>query len=511
MEEGDGKPSVEDWAALKKVASDNVQPSESIEAPDLDDDAAIHLVEQVILSSDLTSDLYSCPDAHRINGWRSDAVDSVKHLKPADLFSLEAFAGPARISLGGFVNRFNAPNQTWMREQKYYLERAVLAAAYECMIPLVTGIPGELPARLTIDDYDAIRFLKCGRASKYKGGVAFFSCGDVNRCPPCNKNMRVLPVIREFLPGFIKHPHSYSIGIGTTNDPKTAGVHLEIGKDQAGAPIYEHLFLLRDAGEFERLPRFGIGNVDACLTVSKTVFDFAHWLTHKRNKLFGGIGLLGDIDFTFVPDPSAPLGCSHSVLVHSHGFGNTPRLLTKDDAAVMYDQCLKMLIKEGGGHLVGYPDIYLKLCSTADELRQAINYCVKPFKLPHAYIEGLGRGCPVEGLNWEFHQSVWTCEQIFIGANKRLVCYGNMHVNSPDYKFERQYRLMTANQVEDFLERLQRGDVSRQDFRRYEQHLLAGEQLRRYKLERQRQELAGILPEGTALEAISNAIYEQED
>jgi hypothetical protein len=351
-EEGGGEPSVEDWAAPKKVPSDPVQPSESIEQPDLDDDAAIHLVEQAILSSDLTSELYSGSDAHRITGWRSDDVDSVKHLKPAALFSLEAFAGPARLSLGGFLNRYNSPNQTWMRDQKYYLERAVLAAAYECMVPLVTGIPGELPARLTIDDYDAIRFLKCGRPIRQGGGVVFFSCGDVCRCPACNKNMRLLPVQREFLPGFGRFPYWYGFGPSSTNNPETAGVHLEVGRDDDGHPIYDHLFLLSEVGDFRRLPRFSLDDKDAAQTVANTIFDFAHWLTHKRNRLFGGIGLVGDIDFSFFLNPSKALGCYHSVLVHGHGFGNARRLLTGEDAALMYHQYLKMLIKEGGGRLV---------------------------------------------------------------------------------------------------------------------------------------------------------------
>jgi len=161
---------------------------------------------------------------------------------------------------------------------------------------------------------------------------------------------------------------------------------------------------------------------------------------------------------------------------------------------------------------VVYPDIYLKLCPTCQELKEAINYAIKPFKLPHAYIEGLGRGCPIEGLNWEFHQFAWTCEQVFVGADKHLVVYGNMNVNSPDYDFERQYRRMTRNQVDRFFERLARNEVSRQEIRRYEQHLLAVEQQRQRRLERQAQKLAGVLPAGmTPGSTNRQAVYEQAD
>jgi len=419
-------------------------------------------------------------------------VIAVKHLTPRDLFSLKAFIDPARISLAGFVNRYNDPNQTWMKDQWYYLQTAVLAAGHECLVDLFEVDVGV--GRASVDGYDAIRFLKCGLLVKMKKrGRVFLDCGDVCRCPSCNKDMRVQPIKDEFLPvfGHERAPVSYGVTISATNNPETAGVHVEIGRDDQGEPIYEHLFLLKEVGTYPRLKRFSADEVDNVMTVVHSVFNFAHWLTWKG--IFGGIGLVGDVDFSFYPDPSRPLGCGHSILPHAHGIGNTLRPLDRQDAEVMFAQYLKMLLKEGGGHLVAYPDIYLKPNATVEELEKTINYTIKPFKLAKFYIEGLRHGCPVVGLNSEFHQNAWTCESMFRGSSKHLVKFGNMHVNSREnYVGVHQHRTMTRNQVKEFLENLAKDEVSKKDIRRYENHLIAKEQERVRKLKRDRQKLAPL-------------------
>ena len=51
---------------------------------------------------------------------------------------------------------------------------------------------------------------------------------------------------------------------------------------------------------------------------------------------------------------------------------------------------------------------------------------------------------------------------------------------------------MTKNQVKEFLENLETGDVSKRDIQRHEEHLKAKEQARLRKLERDRQKLAPL-------------------
>lgn len=443
------------------------------------------LIEQTTLSGEPFNGLYEGKDAHRIGGYRDNPVIAVKHLAPAELFSLKAFINPARVSLGGFLNRYNHPNQTWMKEQWHYLETAVLAAAHDCLVPLFETAEGL--SRISVDDYDAIRFLKCGRVTK----AGFFDCGDVCRCPSCNNQMRVEPVKAEFLSAFGHElaPFWSGVTFGVTNNPETAGVHVEVGRDENGDPIYEDLFLLKELGAYPRLKRFGTDAVDNVVTVVNTVFKFAHWLTLRGP--FDGIGLVGDVDFNFYPDSSRPDGCNHSIFPHGHGIANMPRLLSRPDAEMMFHQFLKMLIKEGSGHLVGYPDICLKPCATAEELEKAINYALKPFKLAKFYIEGLSRGCPVVGLNVEFHQNAWNCERIFRGSNRHMLTFGNMHINAgPNYVGQRQYRKMTKKQVKKFFEKLERDEASRGDILRYENHQKAKEQDRLRKLERERRRQA---------------------
>lgn len=446
------------------------------------------LVEQATLSAEQLNEPYEGKDAHRISGYRSDPVIADRHVSPAELFSLLAFIDPARVSLGGFLNRYNAPNQTWMRSQRYYLETAVLAAAHECLVPLFETAEGS--TRISVDGYDAKRFLTCGRRTK----AGFFDCGDVCRCPACNKNMRVQPVKAEFLPAFghQKAPHWYGVTFSVTNNPETAGVHLEVGRDDHNHPIFDDLFLLKETGTYSRLKRFSADEVDNVMTLVHGVFGFAHWLTLRGP--FGGIGLVGDIDFNFYPDSSRPLGCGHSILPHAHGIGNTTRLLDRQDAEVMFHQFLKMLLKEGDGHLVAYPDIYLIPCATVEELEKTINYILKPYKLAKFYIQGLSHGCPVVGLNSEFHQNAWTCESMFKGSSKHLTTFGNMHVNAGplNYVGERQYNTMTRKQVKKFLEDLERGEASKRDIQRHEEHLKAKEQARLRKLEWDRQRLAPL-------------------
>jgi hypothetical protein len=114
----------------------------------------------------------------------------------------------------------------------------------------------------------------------------------------------------------------------------------------------------------------------------------------------------------------------------------------------MYVRYLKMLLKAGGNRLVAYPDICLKPGPTAEALEKTINYAIKPYKLPQFYVERLSSGCPVVGLNWEFHQVAWTCEAMFPNDN-HVLRWGNMHVSAPRYDFIRQYRKMTQAQVKD--------------------------------------------------------------
>ena len=89
--------------------------------------------------------------------------------------------------------------------------------------------------------------------------------------------------------------------------------------------------------------KVSMDEADALMTVVNTIFRFSHWLI--LNGFIGGLGRVGDIDFSFVSDPSRPLGCAHSILPHAHGFGNTTRLLGPPDAENMFFQYLKILRK----------------------------------------------------------------------------------------------------------------------------------------------------------------------
>jgi len=143
----------------------------------------------------------------------------------------------------------------------------------------------------------------------------------------------VEPLQKEFLPVFDKGPVWYGWTASVTNDWTESGVLLEVGRDENDKPILETLFRLADCGEFDHLPRFGMDQPDAVLSVAKAAFDFSYWMAQRKNKKFLGLAVIGDVALDFYPDSARHTGCRDTMLPHVHGFGNTANLYSLDDAA----------------------------------------------------------------------------------------------------------------------------------------------------------------------------------
>ncbi len=295
------------------------------------------------------------------------------------------------------------------------------------------------------------------------------------------------PAKAEFLPVFDKVESWYSVTVMCRSNPTLAGVKIEVGRDVSGNPIFNQLFRL--TRDFPRQPKFGLDALGIPSIVSEGLYEFMNWLTDGR--YFDGLHAFRDISYSYFPDPSSPLEVNHTVNCHYHAYGNTSRQFTPADAQRMWFGCVKKLFRasntqhqrayddpdekidlsSGYEHLYAYPDIVIRPLPTVGALAKAIDYVIKPFKLADCYIRGLEHGCPVRSLNHEFHQTAMGAERGLFGPPEGCA-FGNMSQRSGDnYIGVPRPKEMTEAQVQRFLEKLKKGEISAWEMERHDNHL----------------------------------------
>lgn len=348
----------------------------------------------------------------KMYGCSPDHWNDVKQHDPDALFALRHFRGLPRWALGGFLKAMK--RSTWMRQQHDYAEMAALAAAYE--------IRGEASG------LDAMKFLQCGKRVTRRDGRRYIAhCDQVSMCKRCNLHQRLNPAKDEFLRRFHKARYWFGITVVAVSDPARAGVKIRRGYDNQGQPIDEYVYKPDDPESVAVIPRHGLDAPEPAMAVFDGAMRFCHWLTN--NGYFGGLHAIPDMKITFYPDDHAESGIGHTANAHVHAYGNTSQLVDQDFGESMWKGALTCLIKGGCGELHGYPLILLIPAPTVEALETAMNYIIKPFKLVQMYREGLEKGCPVRGLNYEFHGLAWDIERLLPGSwiEER---YGNMNTRA---------------------------------------------------------------------------------
>jgi len=397
----------------------------------------------------------------------------VKHCDPQSVLVLNKLWGLPKIALKAFLARYS--KNTWMQKQRLYVQSAAIAAAHERMGAEVGG--GEYPAgHLHLSHFDGVAFLNCGWAFTDRSGHRHFrQCRQTNYCPSCNRWLRVEPAKAEFLPAFGSAPLWYSITVIGRSNPDRAGVTLEVGRDADDKPVVEHLFRLADTGEYPRLHKYDASCWQAPM-VGMGLYDFLVWLV--RRHYFNGLQLAYDMQFKYFPDPLSPVGVSHTVNPHFHGYGNMSRTVDARRAERMWLGAFNALLEAAGGDLWAYPDFYHRPLPTVESVKKAINYVFKPFRFAKAYIQGLQKGCPVVGLNMEFHTTFFDSEVIPSlfpspsGLSKYGARLGNMAQKDTDgYIGTPLPKKMSARQVERFLARLKNNEARDWEIQRYDNHL----------------------------------------
>ena len=346
--------------------------------------------------------VYGCP-AH----W-----NDVKQHDPDALFALRHFRGLPRWALGGFLKAMK--RSIWMRQQHDYAEMAALAAAYKS-----SGEGSGL---------DAMKFLQCGKRVFRRDGRSYTAhCDQVAICKRCNLHQRLNPAKDEFLPRFHKALYWFGITVVAISDPALSGVKIRRGFDNQGQPIDEYVYKPHDPESAPVLPRYCLDAPEPAMAVFDGAMRLCHWLTN--NGYFDGLHAIPDMKITFYPDTDAANGVGHTANAHVHAYGNTSRLVDHDFAERIWIGALTSFIKAGYGELHGYPLLLLIPAPTVEALETAMNYIIKPFKLVQMYREGLEKGCPVRGLNYEFHGLAWDIERLLPGA-WREERFGNMNTRA---------------------------------------------------------------------------------
>lgn len=424
----------------------------------------------------------------------------VKHTEPNELLALERLLDTPRLALFGFLKRHSA--NTWMQAQHNYVQKAAIAAAHGSMGMFrsygeYVDYPGQW-CHLQIDDFEVVDFLNCGWSRKPKKGSPYFEqCRQPEYCPSCNRWLRVEPAKKEFLPAFRSAPLWYGITVMATSDPAKAGVKMFAGYDLAGDEIYEPLVMLSEMVDWPKLPKYD-SQCAVPYMVASGLWSFMLWLI--AGHYFDGLHIAGENDFTYYPNPSSPVGVSHTVNPHFHAYGNTKRPLDRRRAMFMLQAAVIRMIKEGGGRLWAYPDIALRPIASPEEMKKTINYVFKSWNFAECYIDALARGCPLVGLNLEFHTTYFGSERLLYpfpspsGLSKRGAKLGNMSQRAgKDYVGTPLPVLLSPKQVKRFLERLAREEIWPWEAIRYDQHLALQARITKSRIRRQIKEMEARL------------------
>jgi hypothetical protein len=259
------------------------------------------------------------------------------------------------------------------------------------------------------------------------------------------------------------------------------------------------LVMLSDIVSWPRLPKYDSQCWPAWM-VASGLYDFLSWL---KPHYFQGLHIAGENSFTYYPDPLSPVGVSHTVNPHYHAYGNTSRPIDFRRAAFILAAAVEILYREGDNRLWAYPDIALRPIPNKEDLVKAINYVFKPWPFAQHYIKALARGCPVEGLNLEFHTTYFGSHMLLhpfplpSGLTKWGAKLGNMSERAGEgYIGTPLPKLMSAKQVESFLERSARDEAWPWEHVRYAQHLHIEARIQKKRAREQMREMeAQLVPE----------------
>lgn len=273
-----------------------------------------------------------------------------------------------------------------------------------------------------------MKFLQCGKRVFRGDGRSYIEhCDHLSVCKRCNLHQRLNPAKDEFIPRFHKARFWLGVTVVAVSEPVLAGVKIRTGTDENGRPIDEYLYRPHESEGAPDLRRYVLDDPEAPMAVFEGAMRFCHWLTN--NGYFGGLHAIPDIQITFYPDDRTANGVGHSANAHVHAYGNTSETVDKEFAERIWDGALTSFLKAGYGKLHGYPLILLIPAQDVESLETAMNYIIKPFKLVEIYRKGLANGCPVRGLNYEFHGLAWDIERLLPGSWKEER-YGNMNTRA---------------------------------------------------------------------------------
>ena len=405
-------------------------------------------------------------------------AEYVKHTEPNEILALERLRDTPRLAFLGFLKRHSA--NSWMQAQHNSVQKAAIAAAHGLM-GMFRSYSGNVDhlgqwCHVQIDDFEDVDFLNCGWSRKTQAGSRyFFQCDQPEYCPSCNRWLRVEPAKKEFLPAFRSAPLWYGITVMATSDPAKAGVKMFAGYDEAGDEIYAPLVMLSEMVDWPKLPKYD-SQCRVPRVVASGLWSFMLWLI--AGHYFDGLHIAGENDFTYYPDPRSPVGVSHTVNPHFHAYGNTKRPIDRRRAMFMLQAAVRLMLREGDGRLRAYPDIALRPIASPEEMKKAINYVFKPWNFAECYIDALTRGCPLVGLNLEFHTTYFGSERLLYpfpspsGLSKRGAKLGNMSQRAgKNYVGTPLPVLLSPQQEKAFLKKTEGGDYWPWEAIRYQRHL----------------------------------------
>lgn len=397
------------------------------------------------------------------SGWlatSSAPLTTVNHTSFKALMVLKTLPERYRIALAGFKRRWN--QSKWMQDQHGYVRRACLATA--------SG------------QSQGVSFCQCGldyynRFSKH----CFQTCGQEHVCPSCNKNNRVEPCKREYLQAFERAPYWYALSAGWQSSPRQAGLHWVTKQDDNGrATAKKHWLPFAGRADAPYTPRYSVESLDELQLMAELPFKFAERLVNRG--WFDGLYCVFEWAFAFYP---APRGwCYHTALPHLHFFGNRRQPLIFEEGIEIQKLYQRTCLKSLGEELLpAYPDLEIAPIVSRSRLSGWINYQIKAMPLEEFYREGIRNGCPLTDLNLEFHQTVWEAIKLVRSPRK----YGNLFALDPDYIGVRQYRKLSAGQLERLNQKVEdRVPLTAKEARQLEHHELALEQQKQYRLEKKR-------------------------
>lgn len=420
-------------------------------------------------SRDIVAEL-DADEAERRRPRDGRAVTEVKHVNKDALFNLISLPELTRMLLASFLKRRS--RNTWMCDQRLYLQEASLAAAHQAMAVHAALNQGRCAdgtlSSLALSGFDGGNFLNCGtRVAKDEGQGAFIRCHQPFYCRQCNRWERLEPAKEEFLPKFDRASAWYGVTVVGVSDPEKAGVRVRT-YDEEGVPHDHWLYRLAEHGSCERLPRFNTDDEwfyrSRC--VSEATYLTANWLTN--NLYFDGLHVVPDLSFTFFRDEFGGVG--HTVNPHIHGYGNTHKVIDAHWGQHVYHGATACASKAGGLEFA-YMDILLVPAPTVAALEKAMNYVLKPFKFAEWYIDGLQNGCSLIDLNYAFHDVVFGAEELLpVGAPGQK--FGNMSMKAGGHYLGRPpLKEMSSQQLKVFRGKLDANDLWGWEIERYERHL----------------------------------------